>query len=90
MEVDQQELMKVIQFPKEHVDKRKMEEAKEVAKMLIDKCEGDLSLVFKADDMQYLFNDEMDRKYLIATTQISFMDNILEHKRHAYFKLKED
>lgn len=90
MKYEQQELMKVIQFLKEHIDKRKMEEAKETAKMLIDKCDGDFSLVFKADDMQYLFNDQMERDYLIATTEITFMDNILEHKRHAYFKLKED
>lgn len=90
MESEQQELIKVIQFPKEHIDKRKMEKAKETAKMLIDKCNGDFCIVFRADDMQNLFNGEMDREYLMATTEICFMDSILEHKRHAYFKLKED
>lgn len=91
MSGEQQGAMKVIQFPKEHIEIRKLEEAKELAKMLIDKCEGDFSIVFKGEDMEHLFADEEGmREYLIATTNKSFLDDILKSKRHSYFKLKED
>jgi len=90
MEGEQQKLMKVIQFPKEHIEERKLQEAKDTAKMLIDKCNGDFSIVFKSEDIQHLFKDDAEKEFLIATTDIRFLDKVLISKGHAYFKLKED
>lgn len=90
MEGEQQEFMKVIQFPKEHIEERKIKEAKDIAKMLIDECDGDFSVVFKSEDVQHLFKDDAEKEFLVATTDIRFLDKILISKGHAYFKLKED
>lgn len=78
---------KIIKFPnkKEELKKKAM---KDLAKYLIDNTDGDFCVIFKGEDMQHLFDDDIERKYLTASTNIDKFEGLeLNNKNTSWFEL---
>lgn len=71
----------IIKFPKEHQDKLKKQKIKDMVNTLIDNCEGDFVLIMKKEDIQNALEDDIQGKFLIATTNIQKM----KHRNDEYF-----
>lgn len=80
---------KIIQFEDKKQEKKlkrlkfkKASEAKRLAHLLIDLCEGDFAIIFKSEDMKEHFNGSVGHKdFLVAMTDVEKRD----HNHPDYF-----
>lgn len=79
----------VIEFP-DIKRESEMNNAKKIAKELIDRSHDDFIIIFKTDDIKHLFKNEckLNKEYIVSATNVDlYKENFkCSHKTH-YFEL---
>lgn len=83
----------------EFEEKMKKQNIKEIAKFLIDSCEGDFAIVFKTKDIEHIFDGIKDTRFIVAMSDVEkrktdnpdyFFTGFANSDNRQYFDLKND